>query len=70
MYSAPDFVKVSVKAADIFSGYSHVTGCPMDQFQQESYTIPCSPSDPNYTIVANTYIGLGWGSECYSTNNP
>ena len=68
MYKAPDFVKVSVKAKDIFSGYG--THCPMDQFQQESYTIPCSPSDPNYNLVANTYIGLGWGDSCYSTQDP
>lgn len=69
MYKAPDFVKVSVKAKDIFSGYN-VEHCPMDQFQQESYTIPCSPSDPNYSLVANTYIGLGWGDSCYSTQDP
>lgn len=69
MYNAPDFVKVSVRAKDIFSGYN-VEHCPMDQFQQESYTIPCSPSDPNYNLVANTYIGLGWGDSCYSTQDP
>lgn len=68
MYTAPDFVKVSVKAKDIFAGY--VTGCPMDQFQQESYTIPCSPSDPNYSVTSDTYIGLGWTATCYSTQNP
>ncbi len=67
MYQSPDVIKVKVNIDEVFASYHEI--CPMDQFQQESYTIPCSPSDPNYTIVANTYIGLGWGDSCYSTQD-
>lgn len=68
MYNAPDFVKVSVKAKDIFSGYD--THCPMDEYKLENNTIPCGPDDPNYTISLDTYVGMGWAATCYSTRDP
>ena len=68
MYSAPDFVKVSVKAKDIFSGYEE--HCPMDMLVQTNHTVPCSDSDPNYTVFTITYVGEGIGYQCYSTYNP
>ena len=68
MYTAPDFIRVSVKAKDIFSGYD--THCPMDEFRFERNTNPCTAADPRYEIVVNTYVGEGWGLGCYSTQDP
>lgn len=65
MYQKPDFIKVSVKANDVFANYG-VTGCP----QQENITAtqPCTPDDPNYQH--DTFTGWGWGIQCYTVFNP
>ena len=68
MYQKPDFIKVSVKANDVFGNYD-ATGCPEDEFLQWKYTVPCEDTD-DYQQVANTFTGLGWGTGCYSDFNP
>ena len=68
MYTAPDFVKVSVKAKDIFSGYQE--HCPMDEYHMDHNTVPCDDSDPNYWFEHDTYVGMGMTYMCYGTLNP
>lgn len=64
MYQKPDFIKVSVKANDVFAAYGS-TGCPMDEMT--FYTIPCDAGDPNY--METTLLGMGYSHECYTTLN-
>lgn len=64
MYQKPDFLKVSVKVKDMFA-YGD-SNCPHDEY--ESYTSPCTESDPNY--VYRDYLAMGWGDGCYSIFNP
>ena len=65
MYQKPDFIKVSVKANDVFAAYG-TTGCPQDE--TSSYTVPCNPGDPGYFAV--TLTGLGYTYECYTSLMP
>ena len=68
MYQKPDFIKVSVKANDVFAPYG-TGGCPEDEFLQWAYTIPCEGTE-DYRQIANTYTGMGYGYQCYSSLNP
>ena len=68
MYQKPDFVKVSLKVSDVFAPYL-ATGCPEDEFLQWRHTVPCEGT-PEYSQVADTYTGMGYGHMCYSTYNP
>ena len=65
MYQKPDFIKVSVKANDVFAAYG-TTGCPQDEMS--GYISPCNPGDPNY--YETTLTGLGYTHECYSSLMP
>lgn len=69
MYQKPDFMKVSVKVQDVFSGYL-ATGCPYDEETVINYTVPCTESDPNYSYNHSTYVSEGWGHQCYTIFNP
>ena len=64
MYQAPDFVKVSTKVKDVFSSYG---SCPMDGYYYYSHT--GDPQTCNEKYNDNTFIGLGRGYMCYSTND-
>lgn len=68
MYQKPDFVKVSLKVSDVFASYG-TTGCPQDEEHKWAYTIPCEGTD-DYTEIHNTYTGMGFGHQCYSSLNP
>ena len=68
MYQKPDFIKVSVKANDVFGNYD-ASGCPQDERGSWVYTQPCDGSeDYHYEYV--TFTGLGFGIQCYSSFNP
>ena len=69
MYQKPDFIKVSVKANDVFAPYG-TGGCPENEYELENFTIPCTPSDPNYSVSYDTYTGMGYSYMCYSALNP
>lgn len=68
MYQKPDFIKVSVKASDVFAAYGS-TGCPQEEGFMSNFTQPCKPSDPNYVENHYTLTGMGLGHMCYSTLN-
>ena len=65
MYQKPDFIKVSVKANDVFAAYG-ATGGPEEEYT--TATVPCTPSDPQYEHT--TFTGWGWGIQCYQHFNP
>lgn len=64
MYNAPDYEVVSIDAKDVFAAYGD-TGCHYDDGYD--YVAPCY-GKPEMEYV--TYVGLNWGSRCYSTFNP
>lgn len=68
MYTAPDFIKVSAKAKDIFSNYSGTSGCPGDYNQGQLYSgdTSCSGAGDAGTLV----YGLQPSYQCYSLLNP
>lgn len=68
MYQSPDFVRVDVNVKDVFADYTP-TGCPMDEFGMWRHTAPCEGT-PEYSFEGETYVSLGWGNTCYSTNQP
>lgn len=65
-YIAPDYELVTIKAQDAFANNAYQTGCPHDE--STTYTVPCTPSDPNY--YHEDFLELGWGDGCYSVYNP
>lgn len=68
MYQKPDFIKISVRAADVFASNGK-TGCAQDQSGTWTYTQPCEGTD-EYKYVENTFTELGWGHQCYTSQNP
>lgn len=68
MYQKPDFMKISVRAADVFASNGK-TGCPQDHQISWTYTMPCDGTD-EYQQVESTFTELGWGHQCYTTQNP
>ena len=71
MYNKPDFVQVSVKVEDVFANYLS-TGCPHDGFAGWAYVGSAADCEGTEGAqwVDNTFIGLGFAHQCYSTNNP
>ena len=67
MYQSPDVIKVKVNVEDVFASYGG--GCPMDEYGQWRWTSPCEGTS-DYAFDGDTYVGLNWGFECYSTKNP
>ena len=68
MYKAPDFVKVSAKAQDIFASYT--THCHYDETTLLDH-LESSGNCKEPTVYA-TYIDLHPSNihQCYSTSNP
>ena len=66
MYQKPDFMKISIKAQDVFSSYA---GCPNDEGYVSVLTDPCD-NDPNMKEIYGTFIEFGWGYQCYSSEKP
>ncbi len=67
MYQAPDFIKVSTKAEDVYANYS--TGCMPDgrYYYEQAVAATCLDLGPFVDDVVATYSG---GIQCYSTLNP
>lgn len=66
-YTAPDYETVMLKAVDVFSAYQ--TGCPQDEDYYWIYTEPCEGTD-NWQQAHDTFTGIGWAHQCYTTNKP
>lgn len=70
MYQKPDFLKVSVKIKDIYSGYM-TSGCVPNDMGGWSYTSPCEGTDDWHYVPGILFTELGGDiSSCYTTNLP
>ena len=68
MYQRPDFVKVSVKVKDVFANYS-ITGCAPNTADTQGQ-VDVGAGTCNDVVTSNTFVTLGLGNSCYSTQNP
>ena len=68
MYQKPDFVKISLKVKDVFANYT-VTGCAPNTANSQGQ-VDVGAGTCNDVGTANTWVSLGMGNACYTTQNP
>ncbi len=68
MYQKPDFVKVSLKVKDVFANYA-VTGCAPNVADTQGQ-VDIGVGTCGDIGTANTWVTLGMGAACYTTQNP